>query len=423
MGEQLNPFQIVQQQLDEAAKEMDLDPRVHQLLREPKKVLEITFPVRMDDGDTRIFKGFRVQYNDARGPTKGGVRFHPDETLDTVKALAAWMTWKTAVADLPYGGSKGGVICNPKELTEDELERLSRAYIRALGDFIGPQKDIPAPDVNTNPHIIAWMMDEFSKIKGYNAPGVITGKPISLGGSLGRMDATARGGMFVLREYAKKTGLNLKEAKVAIQGYGNVGSYAHKLACEMLGVKVVALSDVEGAVYCANGFNYSDISRKSTKHGIVPKDLKGSEFLGEGVEGNEELLKLPVEILIPAALENVITKDNASRIKAKTILELANGPTTPEADEILFGNDIFVIPDFLCNAGGVTVSYFEWVQNIGGYYWKEEEVHKRLDAKMTKAFHEVYNTIQKKDIDHRTAAYITAIKKVSECIRLRGWIK
>lgn len=417
MKGKLNPFEIAQAQLDKAAKEMDLDPRVHKLLREPKKVLEITFPVRMDGGDTNIFKGFRVQYNDARGPTKGGIRFHPDETLDTVKALAAWMTWKTAVADLPYGGGKGGVICNPKELSEDELERLSRGYIRALGDFIGPEKDIPAPDVYTNPQIMAWMMDEFSTLTGFNLPGVITGKPVPLGGSLGRGDATARGVVYTIREAGKVLNLDLNGATAAIQGYGNAGYFAAKLNEEILGSRVVAVSDSRGGVYSSSGLNVDEVKNHKNNAGTVV-GYKGVDEIS-----NEELLELDVDILIPAAIENVITEENANQIKATIVAEAANGPTTPEADAILFENNAFVIPDFLCNAGGVTVSYFEWVQNIGGYYWKEEEVHQRLDAKMTKAFHEVYNTIQKKDIDHRTAAYITAIKKVSECIKLRGWVK
>lgn len=417
MSEELNPFEIAQKQLDKAAKEMNLDPRIHELLREPKKVLEVTFPVCMDDGDTRIFKGFRVQYNDARGPTKGGLRFHPDETLDTVKALAAWMTWKTAVADLPYGGGKGGVTCNPKELSNGELERLSRGYIRALGDFIGPEKDIPAPDVYTNPQIMAWMMDEYSTLFGYNLPGVLTGKPIPLGGSLGRGDATARGTVYAIRETAKVLSMNLDSATVAVQGYGNAGYFAAKLIEDLLGCTVVAVSDSRGGLYSSNGFDVDEV-----------KDYKNSTGSVVGYNGvdeitNQELLELDVDVLIPAAIENVITEENADRIKATIVAEAANGPTTPQADEILSRNGVFVIPDFLCNAGGVIVSYFEWVQNIGGYYWKEEEVHKRLDAKMTKAFHEVYSTIQKKEVDHRTAAYITAIKKVSECIKLRGWIK
>jgi len=420
--EKLNPFKIAQAQLDEAAKYLKLDPATHSLLREPMRELHVLIPVRMDSGEVKVFKGFRVQYNDARGPTKGGIRFHPEETIDTVRALAAWMTWKTSLLDLPYGGAKGGVICNPEEMSKRELEMLSRGYIRALGEFIGPEKDIPAPDVNTNPQIMAWMMDEFSKLRGYNTPGVITGKPIPLGGSLGRLDATARGGMYVLREAAKLMGIDLKNAKVAIQGYGNVGSFAHKLVNEMFGAKVIGIGDIEGAIYCEDGFDYDTISKNMKKPGIVPKDLPGLKFLGKGAEGNMELLELPVDILIPAAIEDVITKDNAPRIKAKIILELANGPTTPEADEILHNSGKFVIPDFLANAGGVTVSYFEWVQNITGHYWSLEEVHERLDKKMTKAFNDVYALYKEKKVHPRLAAYFVAVQRVVEAMKLRGWV-
>ncbi len=415
MAEELNPFKIAQEQLDRAAKIMKLDPAVHQILREPMRVLEVTIPVKMDDGSVKVFKGFRVQYNDARGPTKGGIRFHPQETLDTVKALAAWMTWKTSVVDLPYGGAKGGVICNPKEMSEGELERLSRGYIRAIGRFIGPERDIPAPDVYTNPQIMAWMMDEYSKIVGYNAPGVITGKPIEIGGSLGRGDATAKGGMYVLREAAKKIKLDLKNATVAIQGYGNAGQFAHKLVTEMFGSKVVAVSDSKGGIYSENGLDYNKVLEHKEKTGSV------INFPGAKNITNEELLELNVDVLIPAALENQITGKNANNIKAKIVLELANGPTTPEADEILYKKGILDIPDFLANAGGVTVSYFEWVQNINGYYWTAEEVYQKLDQKMTKAFWDVMETMEKYKVDPRTAAYIVAVDRVAKAVKIRGW--
>jgi len=415
MAEELNPFKIAQEQLDRAAKIMKLDPAVHQILREPMRVLEVTIPVKMDDGSVKVFKGFRVQYNDARGPTKGGIRFHPQETLDTVKALAAWMTWKTSVVDLPYGGAKGGVICNPKEMSEGELERLSRGYIRAIGRFIGPERDIPAPDVYTNPQIMAWMMDEYSKIVGYNAPGVITGKPIEIGGSLGRGDATAKGGMYVLREAAKKIKLDLKKATVAIQGYGNAGQFAHKLVTEMFGSKVVAVSDSKGGIYSENGLDYEKVLAHKEKTGSV------INFPGAKNITNEELLELNVDVLIPAALENQITGKNANNIKAKIVLELANGPTTPEADEILYKKGILDIPDFLANAGGVTVSYFEWVQNINGYYWTAEEVYQKLDQKMTKAFWDVMETMEKYKVDPRTAAYIVAVDRVAKAVKIRGW--
>ncbi|MBD6955153.1 MAG: Glu/Leu/Phe/Val family dehydrogenase [Thermoplasmata archaeon] len=415
MAEELNPFKIAQEQLDKAAKVMKLDPAVHAILREPMRVLEVTIPVKMDDGSVKVFKGFRVQYNDARGPTKGGIRFHPQETLDTVKALAAWMTWKTSVVDIPYGGAKGGVICDPKSMSEAEIERLSRGYIRAIGRFIGPEKDIPAPDVYTTPQIMAWMMDEYSKIVGYNAPGVITGKPLEVGGSLGRGDATARGGMYCLREAAKKIKLDLSKATVAIQGFGNAGQFAHKLITEMFGSKVVAVSDSKGGIYSEKGLDFEKVLAHKEKTGSVVN------FPGTKNITNEELLELKVDVLIPAALENQITAKNADKIKAKIVLELANGPTTPEADEILYKKGILDIPDFLANAGGVTVSYFEWVQNINGYYWTLDEVHQKLDQKMTKAFWDVMDAMEKYKVEPRTAAYIVAVKRVADAVKIRGW--
>ncbi len=415
MAEELNPFKIAQKQLDEAAEIMKLDPQAHELLREPMEVLEVQIPVKMDDGTTKLFKGFRVHYNDARGPTKGGIRFHPQETLDTVKALAAWMTWKTSVADIPYGGAKGGVICNPKEMSEGELERLSRGYIRAIGRFIGPERDIPAPDVYTNPQIMAWMMDEYSKIVGYNAPGVITGKPIEVGGSLGRGDATARGGMYVLREAAKKIKLDLKKATVSIQGYGNAGQFAHELVTEMFGSKVVAVSDSKGGIYSENGLDYNKVLAHKEKTGSV------INFSGAKNITNEELLELNVDVLIPAALENQITGKNANNIKAKVVLELANGPTTPEADEILYKKGILDIPDFLANSGGVTVSYFEWVQNINGYYWSLDEVYSRLDTKISKSFWDTINMAEKYKTFPRMGAYILAVDRVAKAMKARGW--
>lgn len=444
--EELNPFKIAQKQLDEAAKIMELDEASHTMLREPMRTLVVSIPIKMDNGKTKVFTGFRVQYNDARGPTKGGIRWHPEESLDTVKALAAWMTWKTAVVDIPYGGAKGGIICNPKEMSDAEKERLARGYIRAIGRFIGPEKDIPAPDVYTTPQIMAWMMDEFSKIVGYNAPGVITGKPLCVGGSKGRADATARGGMYVLREAAKHIGLPLEAdvenmhksyeeleklddvipsenaVTVAIQGYGNAGQYAHLLITRLFkNAKVVAVSDSKGGIYVEEGLPY--------KKTVEVKKNTGSVINYEGAQkiSNEELLELDVDILVPAALENVIRNDNADRIKAKISLELANGPTTPEADEILHRKGCLVLPDFLANAGGVTVSYFEWVQNIYGYYWEFEEVYEKLDRKMSKAFWDVINKQKEykekgKDIHPRIAAYIVSIERVVEAMKIRGWI-
>ena len=419
---EVNPFETAQQQLDKAAEVLNLDESVHQALREPMRTFVVNFQVRMDNGSSKTFRGYRVQYNDALGPTKGGLRFHPDETLDTVKALAAWMTWKTAVADIPYGGGKGGVVCNPPELSEGELERISRSYVCAISDFIGPEKDIPAPDVYTTSQTMAWMMDEFSKIKGVNAPDVITGKPIGVGGSLGRGDATARGVIYNIREAAKELGMNLDGTKVAIQGYGNVGSHAHRLAEEQLGAKVVAIGDAEGAIYSEDGIEYSRVKKNMKEHGIFAKDIPGTEYLGDASEGNAELLELPVDILIPAAIENVITEENADDVDPTILAEAANGPTTPEADDILNDNGVYVIPDFLCNAGGVTVSYFEWVQNRNRYYWSEAEVYERLDKKMTKAFKNVHSRAQKEGVDNRTAAYMVSIEKIAEAMELRGWV-
>lgn len=412
----LNPFEISQRQLDKSAEKLNLDPQVHALLREPMRTLEVHFPVRMDDGTSKVFTGFRVQYNDARGPTKGGLRFHPEETIDTVKALAAWMTWKCAVVDIPYGGGKGGVICNPKELSLGEVERLARAYIRSIGRFIGPERDIPAPDVYTTPQIMAWMVDEYSTIVGYNAPGVITGKPIPVGGSLGRGDATARGAVYTILEAAKVIGLNLKGATVAVQGYGNAGYFAAKLMEELAGSRVVAATDSRGGVYVTDGID----PQAAFTHKKATGSLSG--LAGSKAVTNQELLELDVDVLIPAAIENVITEKNAGAIKAKLIAEVANGPTTPEADEILYKSGKYVIPDFLCNAGGVTVSYFEWVQNIGGYYWSLEEVQKRLKEKMTLAFHDIHKMAEVNNVDNRTAAYMVAVQRVAEAMRLRGWV-
>jgi len=412
----LNPFEISQRQLDKAADKLKLDPQVHALLREPMRTLEVHFPVRMDDGTVKTYTGFRVQYNDARGPTKGGLRFHPDETIDTVKALAAWMTWKTAVVDVPYGGGKGGVICNPKELSQGELERISRGFVRAVGRFIGPEKDVPAPDVYTTPQIMAWMMDEYSTIVGCNTPGVITGKPIPLGGSLGRGDATARGAVYCVIEAANVLGIDLKGATVAIQGYGNAGYYCGTLMEELAGSKVVALTDSRGGVYDANGIDPEAAFQHKQSTGTV------SGFNGLKAITNDEILELNVDVLIPAAIENVITDKNAANVKAKIVAEAANGPTTPEADEILHKNGIYVIPDFLCNAGGVTVSYFEWVQNIGGFYWTLEDVHTRLKERMVKAFHETHEMAKQHDVDNRIGAYLVSIARVAEAMRLRGWV-
>jgi len=416
MSENLNPFAIAQSQLDKAAAILQLDPDMHAFLREPMREFHFSLPVRMDDGHTQTFKAFRVQYNDARGPAKGGIRFHPDETIDTVRALAAWMTWKTAVADVPLGGGKGGIICNPRTMSAGELERLSRGYMRAVSRFIGLKQDVPAPDVNTNPQIMSWMLDEYEVINGRHEPGVITGKPMMLGGSAGRSPATAMGGMVTIREAAKLLGLPLKGATCAIQGYGNVGGFAHRLAHDLFGLKVVAVSDEFGGIYSDKGLDPTVVStqlRRTGKVGGTPD----SEVIS-----NTQLLELPVDILIPAAIENQLTGANADRIQARIIAELANGPTTPEADQVFRDKGIYIIPDFLCNAGGVTVSYFEMVQNTYGYYWTEDLVQDRLDQKMTTAFHAVHNMADERGVETRVAAYLVAVNRVAEAVHARGWV-
>jgi glutamate dehydrogenase (NAD(P)+) len=411
----LDSFAIAQQQFDRCADLLKLDDGLRVVLREPVRELHVTLPVRMDDGSVRAFKGFRVQYNDARGPAKGGIRFHPDETISTVRALAAWMTWKTAVMDLPLGGGKGGIICNPKELSERELERLSRAYIGAIAWIIGPERDIPAPDVYTTPQIMGWMMDEFSKLRGYTTPGVITGKPMTLWGSHGRDDATGRGSMYAIREAARELGLDLSKARVAIQGYGNAGSFAASLASQIFGAKIVAVSDSRGGIFDPNGIDYHALHDYKERTGTVVGYPTGQAV------SNSDLLEVDADVLVPAALENQITGQNAARIKAKIVAEAANGPTTPEADAILFKRGVFVIPDFLCNAGGVTVSYFEWVQNQRGMPWELEDVHRRLDRKMTRAFAESLEESRRHKVDMRMGAYCVAVKRVAEAVRARGW--
>jgi glutamate dehydrogenase (NAD(P)+) len=409
-----NPFAIAQAQIDEAAKLLDLEPALAALLREPRTELVVHFPVRMDDGSTQVLTGFRVQFNTARGPAKGGIRFHPDETIDTVRALAAWMTWKTAVADLPLGGGKGGVIVDPRKLSKRELERVSRGYIDAVGGILGPDRDVPAPDVYTDPQVMAWMLDEFERLRGFHAPGMITGKPASLGGSAGRGDATARGGVFVAREAAKRFGVTLAKGRVAIQGFGNAGAHMARLAQSLLGMKVIAVSDTNGAMHHAQGFDVDSLLEHKRETGSV----KG--FPGAKAIAPEELFALDAELLCPSALENSITAEIASTIKAPLVVELANGPTVPEADRLLYQKGIHVLPDILANAGGVTVSYFEWVQNRTGDIWTEDEVHERLDRRLTAAFLRVAETAQERRLPLRTAAYLVAMGRVAEAERLRG---
>jgi glutamate dehydrogenase (NAD(P)+) len=394
---------------------------VHEFLRWPMRELHVTLPVRMDDGSTQIFKGFRVQYNDALGPTKGGIRFHPDETIDTVRALAAWMTWKCAVVGIPLGGGKGGVICNPRGMSRGELERLSRAYIRQVGRIIGLEADIPAPDVNTNPQIMAWMADEFAAMRGHNEFGVITGKPLILGGSQGRTDATGRGVVITTDLALRTLGMKTEGATVAIQGFGNVGSYTAKIITEEYGAVVVAVSDETGAWYKADGFKPSDLMDYAARNGGLLRGLE-AEMGGVKVINNAELLTLEVDVLAPCAIESQLTGGNAGAVRAKVIAEGANGPTTPEADAIFKERGIYVIPDFLCNAGGVTVSYFEMVQNTYSYYWDLYTVQERLAQKMTTAFNAVHEMGERLGVLNRLAAYAVAVDRVAEAVRLRGWV-
>ncbi|MEA3429617.1 MAG: Glu/Leu/Phe/Val dehydrogenase [Thermodesulfobacteriota bacterium] len=411
-----NPFAMAQQQLDTSAEKLGLEPAIHEFLRWPMKEIKVILPVKMDDGATKIFHAYRIQYNTARGPAKGGLRWHPDETVDTVRALAAWMTWKTSVVDLPLGGGKGGITCNPKELSENEKERLARAYMRTMAEHLGITKDIPAPDVYTTPQIMAWMMDEYEIIEKGHHPGVITGKPLQIGGSAGRVDATARGGMYVTREAANKMSFDLNGKTMAIQGFGNAGQYAATLGQELLGLTLVAASDSKGGIYNEKGIDPEAL----VKYKLQTGTLQG--FPDTDAITNDELLELEVAVLFPAALEQVITEKNADNIKCKIMCELANGPTTPESDDILFENNVFVIPDFLANSGGVTVSYFEQVQNTYNYYWELKEVYKRLDIKMTNAFKSVYEMSRREKINMRQAAYLVSVARVAEACRLRGWV-
>ena len=414
--ESLDPFTISQKQLLKASKLMGLDEEIYNALSEPEKFIEIKITMKMDDGNHKTFKGFRSQYNSARGPMKGGIRWHPEESESLVKALSAWMTWKCACVSIPLGGAKGGIICNPKELSENELERLARNYIRKLSGDIGPNIDVPAPDVYTTPQIMAWMMDEYETIVGKHAPSVITGKPIELGGSEGRGVATAKGGTFCIREAAEDIGLNLKGARVVIQGYGNAGNHAASILHGEYGCEIIGISDSKGAIINKNGIEpYKALEHKQKTSSVV--GLEGTQQIT-----NEELLETECDILIPAALENMITLDNASNIKAKIIAELANGPTTPGADEILFENGVIVIPDFLCNAGGVTVSYFEMVQGYYLHFWSEKEVFASLDKIMTRAYRETVKKAKQFKTNNRMGAYIIAIERVVNAMELRGWI-
>ena len=413
--DKMNPFENMKKQVDIVGKKLGLDPGIVEVLKNPKRELTVNFPVRMDDGSVKVFTGYRVQHNESRGPFKGGIRYHQQVDLDEVKALAAWMTWKTAVVDVPYGGAKGGIMANPKTMSVGEIERMTRRYASEISIIIGPEKDIPAPDVNTGGREMAWIMDTISMAKGFAVPGVITGKPLEIGGSLGRPEATSRGLVFTVREAAKKIGLDLKGATVAIQGYGNVGAFAHKLIERDFGAKVVAVTDSKGGIINENGLKHEEVIAHKKKTSSVVG------FPGTKPVSNEEILELEVDVLLPCALENVLTGENAGRVKAKISGEGANGPNTLEADEILHKNGVLVLPDILANAGGVTVSYFEWVQNLYNYAWTEDEVNQRLDQKITKAFHEVWDMAEEHKVNMREAAYMVAVDRVAKATQIRGF--
>ncbi|MEM2110474.1 MAG: Glu/Leu/Phe/Val dehydrogenase [Candidatus Bathyarchaeia archaeon] len=413
MAEKINPLDSALQQLNIAAEMLNLDPGVHEILKHPKRTLTVSIPVKMDDGEIKVFTGYRVQHTDARGPYKGGIRYSPEVDLDEVKALAMWMTWKCAVADIPYGGAKGGVSCNPKEMSVGELERMTRRYTSMILQVIGPYSDVPAPDVYTDAQTMAWIMDTYSQIKGYLVPEVVTGKPLHLGGSEGREEATAQGVVFCIKEACKDLGIKFKDATVAIQGFGKVGWNAAKLLHKE-GCRIVALSDSKGGIYNPKGINPIEVSEYKRKT---------SSVLGCGEcrnITNEELLELECDILIPAAIENQITKANAGNIKAKLIAEAANGPTTPDAGKILIEKGVFVIPDILANAGGVTVSYFEWVQNLHREHWTKEEVNRKLKDKIINAYRDVDALAKRNEVDMRTAALMLAVRRVADALKSLG---
>jgi glutamate dehydrogenase (NAD(P)+) len=414
--ESYNSFQVEQRQVMEAAKILNLDSATTRLLMWPQRELQFTLPVKMDNGSVEIFHGYRIQYNFARGPAKGGIRFHPDETVDTIRALAGWMTWKTAVADLPLGGGKGGVVCDPRQMSERELENVSRAYIRAVAQHIGLDRDVPAPDVYTNPQTMAWMMDEYETIMQHHQPGVITNKPIPLGGSQGRVVATARGGVIAVREACRLRGVDPGGA-YAIQGFGSSGQRAALFHQELLGGgRLIAVCDSSGGIFNPNGMNPRELISHKLKTGSVI-GFPGSEPIPQ-----DSVLELDVAVLYPAALENAINLANAEKVKAKVICELANGPTTPEADLILYKKGVHVIPDILASAGGVTVSYFEMVQDSYGFFWDESVVHQRLDAKISKAYHTVQKAVEEKRVHPRLAAMVVGVARVAEACKLRGWV-
>jgi glutamate dehydrogenase len=412
--ESLNLFKSTQIVIKEALDKLGYTDEMYQLLKEPLRMFTVRMPVRLDDGSTKIFTGYRAQHNDAVGPTKGGVRFHPEVDEDEVKALSMWMSLKCGIVDLPYGGGKGGIICDPRTMSMGELERLSRAYVRAISQIVGPTKDIPAPDVYTNSQIMAWMMDEYSRLREYDSPGFITGKPLVLGGSHGREKATAQGVVICIEEAAKKRGIAIKGSRVVVQGFGNAGSFLAKFMHDA-GAKVIGISDAYGALYEPEGLDIDYLLESRDSFGTVTT-------LFENKITNKELLELGCDILVPAAISNQITAANAHNIKASIVVEAANGPTTLEGTNILSDRGILLVPDVLASSGGVTVSYFEWVQNNQGYYWSEEEVNEKLRKVLVQAFNHVYETSEQRNINMRLAAYMVGVRKMSEASRFRGWV-
>ncbi|WP_173107370.1 Glu/Leu/Phe/Val family dehydrogenase [Bacillus sp. KH172YL63] len=414
MGENLNLFTSTQHVINDALSKLGYTEEMYELLKEPVRMLTVRIPVRMDDGSIKVFTGYRAQHNDAVGPTKGGVRFHPEVDEEEVKALSMWMSLKCGIVDLPYGGGKGGIICDPRTMSFTELEKLSRGYVRAISQIVGPTKDIPAPDVYTNSQIMAWMMDEYSRLRENDSPGFITGKPIVLGGSQGREKATAQGVTICIEQAAKKRGIDIKGARVVIQGFGNAGSFLAKFMHDT-GAKVIAISDAHGALHDPAGLDIDYLLDRRDSFGTVTT-------LFENTISNKELLELECDILVPAAISNQITEENVYDIKASIVVEAANGPTTFEATRILSERGILLVPDVLASAGGVTVSYFEWVQNNQGYYWTEEEVNEKLYAKLVEAFNNVYETSQNRRVNMRLAAYMVGARKMAEASRFRGWV-
>jgi glutamate dehydrogenase (NAD(P)+) len=411
--EVMNPFEVAIAQFDEAAERLGLSQSMRAILRKPKRELIVNFPVRRDNGDIEMFTGYRVQHNITRGPAKGGIRFSPEVSLDEVRALAMWMTWKCAVVGIPFGGAKGGVICDPHTMSRNELERMSRRYATEISIIMGPNSDIPAPDMNTNPQVMAWMMDTFSMHQGYSVPAVITGKPLAIGGSEGRLEATARGVQVVTREALKDLNMLPDRCSVAIQGFGNVGSVTARLLAE-LGCKIVAVSDIKGGIYNPSGIDVHLALRYSKEHGNL-SGMPGTERVT-----NAELLELPCDILIPAALENQLVGRNAARVKARLVVEAANGPTTPDAEAILYDKGVTIVPDILANAGGVTVSYFEWVQDLQRFFWAEHEINDRLETIMTRSYNAMRHKAREQQTNLRMGAYLLAVARVAEATELRG---